>query len=488
MAETRRFMGIASRTELAAANNLGTINTNNNSVKKLRKPELELYDQYYDSTQYDKLVPWDQMDNADGSHIPVRKRQPRLQYSFAKVLCSRLASKLVGSRTFPSFNVEVDPDTQEYLSLVIKTSGLKAKIAEPVRRMLAAGSSLIRFSIVNGSWKVQHFLAKWCFPEFDTIGNLEFVKIQYVYDDEADRDRLNKPKKKWYRMDLGKFKDVLYDSPEYNKDSEPVFKEVAVADHGLGFVQGEWIKTCEVPNSVDGSSLIGEITDFIDEMNYSLSQSSTAIQYNQDPQLTIKGMDEDEMETLIRSSMKAWNMGREGDASFLEAGMSGVEAASDFRDKVRMNVQDLTRVVMLDPEKIVGSAQSAKAMEVLHGPMVELIEELRPQMERHLISLVLKMALTNMILANQGGQVPIPIPPGYKPISMDVMVSWPAIFAPTMQDLQQKVAIATSAASGNLISRETMTRWLAKDFDVENVEDEVAKVNAQPVINPFGGF
>lgn len=460
------------------------------SMKRLRKPELELFDSYYESRQYDKLAEWDKVNEADGSYVPVRQRKPRLQYSYAKVLCARLASKLVGTRTFPSFGVEVDPDTEEYLRLIIKSSGIKAKIAEPVRRALAAGSSLVRFSIVNGSWKLQHFLAKWCFPEFDVVGNLEFVKIQYVYDDEADRDpQSNKPKKKWFRMDLGKFKDILYDTPEYHADvEEPAFTPKAVAQHDLGFVQGEWIKTSEVPNSVDGYSVICDITDFIDELNYSLSQTSTAIQYNQDPQLTISAMDEDEMEKLIRSSMKAWNLGREGKAEFLEAGMSGVEAANEFRDKIKSNVQDLTRVVMLDPEKIVGSAQSAKAMEVLHGPMVELIEELRPQMEKHLTALVLKMAMTNLMVDSRGGQAPIPIPPGYQPQSLDITIGWPEIFAPTMQDLQQKVAVATSAAAGNLISRETMTKWLAKEFNVENIEEELAKIAAQPVINPFGGF
>ena len=37
-------------------------------------------------------------------------------------------------------------------------------------------------------------------------------------------------------------------------------------------------------------------------------------------------------------------------------------------------------------------------------------------------------------------------------------------------------------------SRATLTRWLAKDFGVENIEEEVAKVGTQKVINPFGGF
>jgi len=488
MAETRRFAGISSRAQLSAANNIGTTIVDQKNKNKIRKPELELYDSYYESRQYDKLPAWDQSTSDDNTHIPVRQRQPRLQYSYAKVLCSRLANKLVGSRTFPEIKIELDLDTEEYIRLIIKRSQIKSKILEPIRRALSSGSCLLRFSIVGGQFKIQHFLSKWCYPDFDNSANLDSVKIQYVYDDEADRDQRNIPKKKWFRMDLGKFKDVLYDNPEFHQYTEPAFIAQKVADHDLGFVQAEWIKTCDVPNSIDGESLVGEITDFIDELNYSLSQTSTAIQYNQDPQLTISGMDEDELDKLIRSSMKAWNLGREGKADFLEAGMSGVQAAGEFRDKIRLNVQDLTRVVLLDPEKIVGSAQSAKAMEVLHGPMVEIIEELRPQMEKHLTSIILKMAFANMMFDSQGGQAPIPIPPGYQPISLDLEFHWPPIFAPTMMDLQQKLQVASAAATASLISRETLTKWLAKDFDVLNVEEEIAKVAAQPVINPFGGF
>jgi hypothetical protein len=489
MAETKRFAGLATRSELAAANNLGVISTTKlMASKKFRKPELDALDAYYESRQYNHLPEWDKASEHGQDYIPVRKRRPRIQYNYAKTLCSRLASKLVGSRNYPQLVIEDDPDTTEYLRYVQKSANLQSAIVEPVRRAMVTGSSLIRFSILNGAFKVQYFMSKWCYPEFDDNGNLEFVKIQYCYDDESDRDHRNLPKKKWFRMDLGKFQDVLYDNPEYKDGTEPAFQVVAQADHELGFVQGEWIKTGDIPNSIDGFSLIKDITDFIDELNYSISQSSVAISYNQDPQLALSGMDEDEIDKLIRSSMKAWNLGREGQANFVEAGMAGVEKANEFRDKIRQNMADITRIVMLDPEKIVGSAQSAKAMEVLHGPMIELIEEMRPQMEKHLTSLVLKMALANLVVDQRGGQAPIPIPPGYRPKSLNVTISWPPIFPPTMQDLQQKVSVATQVASANIISRETMTRWLAKEFGVENIEEELAKIAAQPVINPFGGF
>lgn len=488
MAETRRFAGLVTRTELRAANNLGVIYTGNAAKQKFRRPELDIYDAYYEGRQYAGLTPWDQSQFADGEYVPVRKRCPRIQYAFAWTLAARLASKLVGARTFPLFKIEEDPDTENYLGTVKQAARLKAYLVEPVRRMLIAGSSFVRFYIVEGQFKVQGYLSKWCYPEFDPAGNLEFIKIQYVYEDEADRDPQGKPKKKWYKLELGKERDIKYDNPEYKSDQEPTFKAVSIADHGLGFVQGEWLKTSEKNNSIDGDSLIEPVLGFIDELNYSLSQSSTAIQYNQDPQLALTKMDEDDVDKLIRSSAKAWNLGKEGEAMFIEAGMTGVEKAAELRDKVRMSIQDVTRIIMLDPEKIVGNAQSAKAMEVMHGPMVELIEELRPMLEKSLTSLLIKMSIANLAVNESGGIAPVQIPEGYEPVSMNVVVNWPEIFPMTMQDLQQKVAIVNQVTSANVISRETAMKWIAKDFGIEDFEEELAKIAAQPVINPFGGF
>lgn len=489
MAEHKRFAGIASRSALAAANQLGVVLRKVDGEGQFRRKDLDILDAYYEGRQYNGLVPWDSVSTSEGDHVPIRERKPRIQFNFAKVMCSRIASKLIGSRTFPRMKVEEDPDTEQLINLVRKQSRIRAFLAEPIRRMCSTGSVLVRFSIVGQTFKIQHFLSKWCFPEFDPAGNISFVKIQYVFEDWEDLDDKKKPKKKWFRMDLGKEKDILYKPKEYNKDEkEPILEVKETAQHNLGFVQAEWFKTSEEPNTIDGASLIGDILTFIDELNYNLSQSSTAIQYNQDPQLLLKNMDEEEVENLIRSSQKAWHLGREGDANFLEAGMAGVEAASLFRDKIRTAVQDLARVVMLDPEKMVGHAQSAKAMEVLHGPMVELIEEMRPMVEKSIQALMIKMTMANLLQAERGLDVPISIPPGYIPKSLNLTLQWPEIFPPTLEDLRTKVSIATQVANASIISRETMMKWIAGDFGVENIEEELAKINAQPVINPFGGF
>lgn len=479
-----------SRSETRIANLLGIVpGSVDADEKKYRSTKLEVLEAYYENRQYSHLVPWEMTKDGSGQHVPIRKRAPRIRYAFAKTFSQRVAAKLVGDRVFPSFRIVDSPDDQEFIKAVIRESKIKAHIIEPVRRMLAVGSVLVRFYLSGGAIKIEWYSAKYCYPTFQENGELESVRIRYTYEDKEDKDLNGRPKVKWYQLELGMQSEVLYDNPEYKPNVEPEFVEVQSLNHGLGFVQAEWMKTAEIPNSIDGYSINEDILEFIDELNYSLSQSSHAVSYNQDPQLTFNKMDEDEMQNLVRSATKSWNLGREGEAKFLESNLAGVERAIELRDKVRLNIQDIARVVLLDPEKIIGSAQSAKAMEVLHGPMMDLIDELRPQLEKALKNLVLKMAITILFADRQGIPIPLVLPEGWQPQNLNVEIEWPPIFQQTIEDLQKKMAVASSASTSNLISRESLTRWLAKDFGIENIDEELQKIAVQPPPpNPFGGF
>jgi hypothetical protein len=357
--------------------------------------------------------------------------------------------------------------------------------------MLVSGSVFIRFGIINGVFTLKYELAKHCYPELGPDGSLQHMTVAYVYSDQTDLDFNKKPKKKWYRADYTPEQDILYEPIEYEKGQKLEDLQWTVsetADHGFGFVQGEWFRTFIANEEVDGPSLIAEITDFMDELDYNMSQSSQVIQYNQDPQLIIKGLTEDDLETLVRSSQKAWNLGREGEANFLETGLQAVEVARDFRDRIRLSVQDIARIVLMDPEKMASHAQSGRALEILHQPMVELIQELRPSLEMPLVSLLRKMAMANLMMAKQSGISPVTIPPNYQPLSMQIDCKWPSVFSKSMEDLQKKVAVASQVSSAKLISRETLTRWLAQDFQIEDVEMELQRIAAEPILNPFGGF
>lgn len=478
------------RSVTKAAKNLGVIEIElGKNDKRFRDPKLEYFDAYYENRQYEHLTDWEDALMSD-VYVPVRSRCPRIRYPFAKTLSDRLIAMMMGKNRFPAFIVEDNPDDQEFIRTVVKASQMQAKIMEPLRRMVNTGSVFIRFHIIAGVIKLEWFHAKYCYPTFQENGQLESVEIKYVFVDKTELDADGNFKVKWFKMFLGRDFEIMYDSPEFdeNDPEEPTFTEIDRVEHGLGFVQGVWPKTGDQRGNPDGPALVADLTDFIDELCYSLSQSSQAVSYNQDPQLVINNMTEQEMAELIRSATKSWNLGKEGKAEFLEPGMSGVETAMELRDKVKQNVGEIARILLLDPEKIVGSAQSAKAMEVLHGPMVDLVNELRLVVEPYIKELVTKMCVATLQSSELGIDAPIVMPDDFTPESLAFELKWKPIFEQTIEDLAKKVAAGSAAVMGRGISEETFTKFIAEDFGVEDVKAERAAIDAKPPPNPFGGF
>ena len=453
-----------------------------------RKQELDTYDSYYEGTQYDNLQDWETALESP-EYVPIRKRKPRVIYNIAKVVVDKVTAKLCGQKTFPKFIIEDDPDDTEFFNTIIKASNLRRNLVEPVRHALLSGAAFVRFFLVNGSIEMEWANAKYCYPKFDEIGELSQIEIKYVYEDWDDLEPNGDPKLKWYRLVMDKMSDTLSDNPDYISGSKPTFKDVEVNQHNLGWVQGVWLATAKNKFDADGPSMIKDILGFIDDTNYSLSQSSQAVGYNQEPQLAVKGMDEEELDGLIRSSQKAWNLGREGEANLVESTMDGVKQATESRGDNRNRMLEVVRVVIMDPEKIAGSAQSGKAMEILNEPLCELLDELRTVLEPKFKNLILKVSLTMLVMNARGEETVLETPGGYMPASMDLTAQWPAIFPPTLTDIGLMVTAATGAATANIISRETLTRWLAPVFGIENVDEELDKIASQPPPpNPFGGF
>jgi hypothetical protein len=480
--------GMQTRSQLRQQNILGVIAQESGSkVPLFRSADLELYTRYYENTAYDHLKDWLTACSSD-EHVPIRDRRPLIRYPYAKILSQRIAAKLVGQNTFPKFENKQDLNWEEYVRAIVANTFLRSHLKAPIQRAMAVGSGMIRFYMKEGAFVFESYNPNHCYPVFNADGSLQSVKIRYVYTDTKDKDSNGKPIRKWFQMVLDQAADTLFDNPPYKEDEEPVFEVVAEAEHGLGFVQAEWFRTTYDRQSPDGESLIADVTDFIDTLNYSLSQSEQAVSYNQDPQLILNGMLDDEVSNLVRSATKSWNLGREGDAKFLESGLSGVERAESLREKVRLNISDVTRLIMHDPEKVVGHAQSAKAMEVLFEAMVELIEEIRPMLEPSLVSLVTKLGLINYLMAKLGEPTPIMIPEGFVPESIALSCKWAKVFPMTMADLQAKAAVAGQITGATIASREWALEWMAQDLGVEDLEYEKARIAAQPVINPFGMF
>jgi len=478
-----------SRLRRHAQNHLGVIMTDDmNQVKEFRNNFLDLLDRYYESSQYEDLQDWEEAIQQE-EYVPIRKRKPRVIYNLAKVLVDKVAAKLVGESAFPKFIVEDDDDDTAFFRIVQKACRFRRSLITPIKHLLISGAVFVRYYIINGVVKIEYAKSKYCYPVFNASGELESISIKYVYEDQNDRNTNGTPIQKWYKIELTKTADILYDNPVYRAGVRPSFNEVNRAEHGLGWVQGEWFVTHEDKFDYDGYSLFGDILGFIDELNYSLSQSSQAASYNQEPQLIVNNVDEDELERLVKSSQKAWNLGRQGEAKYLETDLGAVEAVSNLRDKMRSCALDVVRIVLHDPEKMVASAQSGTALGILNAPLVELIDELRTIIEPNTVQLLVKIGMTCLHYNAMGEETVVITPPGYVPASIDITTQWPAIFPLTLEDMNKMAQVAQSLSSGKIVSRESLTRWIASNTPIiDNAEEELSKIAAEPDLNPFGTF
>jgi hypothetical protein len=110
--------------------------------------------------------------------------------SFAKMLSSRVTSKLIGKQTWPKLTIEDDELSNEYFQAIIKNAKLRSRLLEPMRRNLGSGAVFVRFAIIAGRWKFEHFLSKYCFLRGQgRPGREEKAKIEVVQKGLWDADR-----------------------------------------------------------------------------------------------------------------------------------------------------------------------------------------------------------------------------------------------------------------------------------------------------------
>ena len=321
--------------------------------KQFRSDKLKKYETYMNGEQYDNLTDW-HMAIESSTFIPVNKRKPIIIYPLPRIVVNRIKAKIVGEKVFPNLKLEDDPATQELLREVLKITDFKLNMAKAVEDLLTYGSSFMRIKIIEGSMFLESFNPNYCYPVFDDRDRLVKVEVRFVFEKLVKGEK----KKLWYKLLLTKDSDILYDNPEYEEGVVPAFQVVQRVNHNLDFVQGEWVKATKDFRMVDGPSLLEDILDFSDCLNYLFTMSDSATKYNIDPQVIFSGVDAENLQDLVKAKEKAWALGHDGSANFLEVSGTGVSTAVDVSKETIQRVQDATRVILHDPERY--SAPCAK--------------------------------------------------------------------------------------------------------------------------------
>lgn len=462
--------------------------------------------------------------NASGGGAPndrlsVRDKRPTAPKNMCKTVVRRFTGLLLSEKRRPRVTCEGDPDTEDFLNAVIEKSRFWSVMRAARDKGGAMGSVMVTAHLREAKFTYEVHNAKnvtivW--KDRRTWTPLAILKM-YRYSEEVD---VVDPKTMevtgtrqvpyLYRRIITESEDVIYQPLNLEEPAANMWErdEGLCVKHGLGFFPGVWIQNEADSDDMDGSPDCDGTWQTLDTIDRLLSQMNKGVLMNVDPTPVIKTDPKEiaQSERPILGSDGALNVGVSGDAKFMEMDGAAVEVALKLLDELVKTVLDLTQCVIVDPEKMSGSAQSARAIEYIFEPMIERADDLRSQYGSAFVEL---MRMTEAIARKfQSMTVPLPdledgrkqigrfrfdLPPR-KMLGLDgkstiephklgpggyIQIQWGPYFTPTETDNKQRIDNASAANQAGFIDKTTAAREVAPIFNVKDVEGTVARAKQE---------
>ncbi len=128
-----------------------------------------------------------------------------------------------------------------------------------------------------------------------------------------------------------------------------------------------------------------------------------------------------------------------------------------------------------DADKM-GAAQSGRALEIMHQPLIWLADNLRVSYgEGGLLTLLQMVAKAGARTRIKVAGKPLPLFPADTVFTL----RWPAWFQPTEADKQTQASTLVALRDGGMISRKTAVKEIAAEYDIEDVEAELVEITSE---------
>jgi len=490
---------------------------------------LDGLESYFEGNQYNSLTyNWDGniqgygdvADIAPGWYIPIARRRPSTVMPLPRIIVTRLTAMLLGEDRAPEITVEGDPDAEDYVKALAKSSKLMASLQEARDRGGSCGTAVISFAFVEGRPRTQVHNAK----------NVHVLRWADRFEHRPAEVLEAWSYKKPVMEANGNWKDkVFYYARYWSEGEERVWDAVPEemarqpnwatlvrstdVQHGYGECPVYWCQN--LPNSAqdDGRSDFEGCQPNFEAIDRLLSATVKGTIANVDPTLVIHD-DPKTNEGKIKKGSEYAIYSKNG-ASYLELKGESIKVSFEEIHLLTQMCLDTAGVVIGDPDKIGTKAQSAAALKMLYMPMIQKCDRLRQQ-----YGLFLDQILTGMLRAAKGiGQsTPGPVlvtddgqkiqpkpvvllpdrveyeavendthegadgltkaPKREKTVKMvkrtpgtseEVVLKWPQYFKDTWTDVKQAVE-ATTAAQGRLIDDETAIKATANMFGITDID------------------
>lgn len=528
--------------------------------------ELDKLERYYKGTQYVGMPSW-----WDKS-VPLQQRAPCIIYPLPRAACEQATRFTFGEGKFPDVRfVGRDPtqdpdaadDVIEGLQLalnldeaktldelyrgILTQSGLKLVMRELLRRGLAMRTAVCVVTLRDGELCFEPLNAKYCTAQWadSHAKRLASICCRYKYPVEEPDDRGKLVTNwYWYRRDITTEADVCYLPAPVAKDgSEPEWRinEARTVVHQLGFVPAKWMPNLPQMDigDEDGFALIDGLEKEIDGLNFALSVRHRGALYYGTPQYTETGVAEGDgpaaqivptrrIETLptqgggqmsfdagpiaVRASGPDVVWSYQADSAkigIMEQTGSASRAVTEHVADLRARILEAISVVLVDPAIVSGKAEtSAKALQLLHQPLLALVDDLRECWGSHfrdLLGLALRLVLRTI---ETGGVVYLPHArraakvlsrfdrivavdeqsPG-RPVvrrwfQPQMSLLWGDHFPATNTDVKEAVAAVAQARAfaskpeerDPIISQKTAVRYVATYFGVNDLDAEMKAI------------
>ncbi len=453
---------------------------------------IDVYERIKNGTFYDNLkYPFSQeLNDANTETISIFDRRPSVRYRLAKLVVDDTVSLLFGEGRFPSFECQ-DEDFRQKLEDISKNLNLK-ELMLTAATIGSCGSVAIFLKIINGKYSFLAKSTKYLTPVFANDDPFRIVLMTEKYKVDAESlidegyEGINSGEHKEYWIervwDENQEIRFLPYPVKTTEEAEKVVDSDRSCVHGLGFVPIVWIKNLNEGNEisdVDGSCTFEPAIENIIEIDYQLSQSGRGLRYSSDPTLVIKDPSFDENGTIKKTPTRALMLGKEGEAKYVEISGNAAKAVLEYVEYVRQLAIENVHGNRANPDKL-STAQSGKAIELLHQPMIWLTDRLRVSYGKGLLELI------NMI-RNASIKYPIDLLQNSylsdKSSVIDkinvkeiVTLRWPSWFGKTTGDKLQTSSSLKTLIDAGLISQDTAVKSIASDYFITDVDEEISKI------------
>lgn len=529
---------------------------------------LARYEAHFDTTQYihQKVDWWGRpADNAEtvspvaflppgfeveaNKECKVRDKRPTAPLNLPSATTKRYTSLLFSRDRKPRVSMPNDPNSEAFLVEVFKQAKFNQTMKLSRNKAGAMGSVCVTIHLREGrfvfevhnprfvdviwkdrrTWTPQAILVWQKYeveePTHDSKGVVTGMEIvSYLY-----------------RRIITEMDDTIYVPVKVDESQTWEADPALTVQHNLGFFPGVWIQNHPNDESPDGAPDCDGAWQMFDTMDRLNSQSNKALLHNQDPTLEI-GYDPKEIDAggpttqgqVKTGSDAVLNVGKSGHANFLEMSAQGVTGSREFVGGLKEDTSNVTGMQFPSAEKMSGAAQSARAMEFLFEPTLEVADDLREQFGpavRDLAALTLdigrsfqesklvdgptgrpvkfELDLPDKLVPKvdaEGAQLRTPsgeeiveaVPHSVGP-GGPIEIKWGDFFPPTDSDNQAKITNAIAANAGGALDVETMVSEIAPIFGVEDIQAMIRNVKAEAEerdarlmagagLDPFGGF